>query len=95
MKEHEKEKAGIITKASASYSDKFLLRTAIQFSHPLGGVLDKLLSLLGEPYQQKRLQHFITELDTRLKRIEESNNIEPSEPVLNTIFPIVLEAFDA
>jgi len=81
MKENEKEKAGIITKASASYSDMFLLRTAIQLSNPLGGALDKLLSLLGEPYQQKRLQHFIIELDTRLKRIEESINIEPSEPL--------------
>ncbi|MBW8014936.1 MAG: hypothetical protein FVQ82_02030 [Planctomycetes bacterium] len=81
MKENKKDKAGIITKASASYSDMSLLRTAIQLSNPLGGALDKLLSLLGEPYQQKRFQHFIIELDARLKRIEESINIEPSEPL--------------
>lgn len=89
-KKKEKTKAGFITKASAMYSDKFLLRAKIQLIPGIGGALDTLLSGLGGKYQFDRIEHFLGELDERLKRIETLNVIEPTEP----LYDLMMQVFD-
>lgn len=84
----EKDEAGFITKASAAYTDKFLLRAQVQLIPGLGGALDTLLSGLGAKYQYERLQYFIEELNARLQRIEELNTIDPTEPLYDLMMQV-------
>jgi len=65
-KKKKKANAGFITKASAAYNDKFLLRAKVQLIPGIGGALDTLLSGLGGKYQFDRIEHFLGQLDERL-----------------------------
>jgi len=89
-KKKEKTKAGFITKASAIYTDKFLLRAKIQLIPGIGGALDTLLSGLGAKYQFERLEHLINEVYDQLKHIKNFNAIEPTEP----LYDFMMGVFD-
>lgn len=89
-KKEESAKAGFVTKASARYCDVFPLRAAIQSVPGLGSALDTMLAGRGAGYQFKRLEHFIGELDQRMKRIEELKAIEPTEP----LYDFMMQVFD-
>ena len=91
MVENEKAKAGFITKASAVYTDGFLLRAAVQLIPGIGGAMDTLLSGLGAKYQYEKLEHFIEELNERLQYIEELNPIEPTEPLYDLMMQVFSE----
>jgi len=93
MKSPEKQKAvkaGFITKASAIYSEKFLLRAKMQLIPCIGGALDTLLAGLGAKYQLDRLENFIGELDVRLNRMEGLAAIKPGEP----LWDFIMQVFD-
>jgi len=83
--------ADFITKASAAYTDKFLLRATVQLIPHVGSALDTLLSGLGAKYQFDRLEHFIRELNARLKRIEILNTIQPTEPLYDLMMQVFSE----
>lgn len=85
------DKVGFITKASARYTDEFMLRAQVQLIPGIGGALDTLLSGLGAQYQYERLEHFIEELNIRLQRIEERNTIEPTEPLYDLMMQVFSE----
>ena len=82
-----------ITKASAYYCDKFVLRAAIQGVPWVGGSIDTLLAGLGAKYQYQRLEQFISELHKRFSKLEQSIDpqaIEPGEP----LFDFTMQVFD-
>ena len=91
--EERRTESGFITKASAYYCDKFAVRAAIQAIPGLGSSLDTMMAGLGAKWQYNRLEDFISELNKRLARLEQSGylpSIEPSEP----LFDFIMKTFD-
>jgi hypothetical protein len=60
----------LISAAAEKYSEKSRLRAAIQLIPYVGGPLDALIGGEGQKIQQRRLAHFIDELDIWLRKIE-------------------------
>ena len=79
----------LIQKAAEKYSETTSLRAAVQLIPYIGGTLDILIGGGGQKIQQRRIEHFISELDVRLKEIETSSN--PSDEELFDITLLALE----
>lgn len=60
----------LIQEAAEKYSEMSALRAAIQLIPYIGGPLDTLIGGEGQKIQQRRITHFVDELDKRLKNIE-------------------------
>lgn len=72
----------IASQASAWYSEQFFLRSALQIIFPGYGWIDTIIKGCGDKDQSQHVQHFLSEIDLRLKRIEgrfDLPTIEPSE----------------
>jgi len=86
-------KAGFITKVSAQYCDKFPIRAAIQAIPGIGSSLDTMLAGLGAKWQYERLEDFVSKLNEKLNRAEQSGklgSVEPSE----AWFDFMMQTFD-
>lgn len=86
-------KVGFITKASAQYCDKFPLRAAIQAIPRLGSSIDTMLAGLGAKYQYQRLEYFICQLQEKLRKLEQANNLSNIEPN-EELFDLMMQIFD-
>ncbi len=60
----------LIQQAAEKYSETTALRAAIQLIPFVGGTLDTLIGGEGQKIQQRRVAHFVEELDKRLREIE-------------------------
>jgi hypothetical protein len=60
----------LIQQAGEKYSEITALRAAVQLIPFIGGSLDTLVGGEGQKIQQRRIAHFIDELDRRLKSVE-------------------------
>lgn len=69
----------LIQQAAEKYSEVTALRAAVQLIPYIGGPLDALIGGEGQKIQQRRIAHFIEELDERLKKIEEPSVAIPNE----------------
>lgn len=87
------DKTGFITKASAQYCNMFPLRAAIQAIPSLGSSLDTMLAGLGAKKQYERLEGFISDLQDKLKKLEQINNISSMEPS-EELFDLMMQIFD-
>lgn len=80
----------LIQKAAEKYSETTSLRAAIQLIPYIGSTLDTLIGGGGQKIQQRRIEHFISELNTRLNEIEASTR-PPSDEELFDITLLALE----
>ena len=86
--------ASNLKKLSADYNSNWQLRSLIQAIPVVGGSLDVLLSGVGANYQYERIEHFVSELQTRLSRTEKIltiKDIQPSEP----LYDYIMQVFDS
>jgi len=67
-----------IEKVSQSYTERTKLRASVQIIPYVGGALDTLISQRAAEIQEERLSSFLSELCTRLSKLEHAKNIEPS-----------------
>lgn len=80
----------IIRKAAERYAETTTLRAAVQAIPFIGGSLDALIGGEGQKIQQRRVAHFISELDARLRKIEDPRS-ELSE---EDLFDLMLATFE-
>lgn len=69
----------IITKAVSRYIETYPLRAAIQVIPYIGGAIDTLIVGKGQEIQLKRIEHFLSEIDKRMRDIEFQKVISVSE----------------
>ena len=72
-----------LEKASSAYGEKTALRASIQVIPYVGGALDTLFSGKGAKIQQQRVEVFLSELDERLRKLEDLTDLEPTEELLD------------
>jgi hypothetical protein len=70
MSDHPDISKELIQRAAEKYSEATALRAAVQLIPYIGGPLDTLIGGEGQKIQQRRISHFIDELDRRLQNIE-------------------------
>jgi hypothetical protein len=69
----------LVRQCAEKYADATMLRAAMQLLPYIGGTLDTLIGGAGQKIQQRRMAHFLDELDKRLKNIEEPKNLLAQE----------------
>jgi hypothetical protein len=70
MSDHPDTSKELVQKAAEKYSEVSALRAAVQLIPYIGGPLDTLIGGEGQKIQQRRIAHFIEELDRKIKVIE-------------------------
>lgn len=79
----------IIENASTTYVQRTKTRAAVQAIPYIGGPLDTLLAGRGTKIQNERLEHFLSELSSRLNNLELAPNIDE-----DALFDFAMEAIE-
>lgn len=73
------EPSKIVERAATGYAENTLLRASVQIIPWVGGPLDTLLAGAGTKIQNRRLNHFLSELSQRLEKIQAAPTISEEE----------------
>lgn len=90
MSDHADTSKKLVQKAAEKYSETTSLRAAIQLIPYIGGSLDAIIGGEGQKIQQRRIEHFISGLDIKLREIETSR-CNPTDEELFDITLLSLE----
>lgn len=80
----------LIQQAAEKYSEITSLRAAIQLIPYIGGPLDTLIGGEGQKIQQRRIAHFVDELDKRLRNVETPHHALANED----LFDLMISTFE-
>lgn len=79
----------IVEKVSTTYMDRTKTRAVVQAIPYIGGPLDTLLAGKGTKIQNERLEHFLSELSSKLENLELTPTIDE-----DTLFDFAMEAME-